>query len=264
MQSPLLNLPILPKGAVINDDGIINFKKNNSDRHRFKQERRRKIRHQTAWHESKHHGLLIGSGDEKTLDLGMVNFFSVEIADPAGVLERLAREEMFFANARTPKELEDFAPETVVGIGQYKYGRSVGYVLVYNEEKKGLGFPGGRVRLGQSPEARLIIEVDEETALRCIVLGTPVSQLKLGEDEHVFLAYAVEYTGGIPQARPTKEEPIVAIIFVDEATLLKACQTDSLIEVGDIGALPVLRSHRRVFLDYITVRDGSNKEVANV
>ena len=117
------------------------------------------------------------------------------------------------------------------------------------------------VGLGAARHLRLI-EVDEETALRCKVSGdSPVSKLIIGEDEHIFIAYEIEYTGGVPQARPTKDEPIVAVIFVDEPTLLKACRNDEVIDVGGFGQLPILRSHRRAFLDYIAARDGAKQEV---
>jgi hypothetical protein len=189
--------------------------------------------------------------------------------------ETLSSEHKYFENAMTPTELERFSSQTVVGIGEYfSRGKSKGYILVLNELKTlgggvpGLGFPGGRVRLGESSDARLQKEVLEETGLTCEVLNPdkpPVAEHKVGEEEHKFSAYEIEITGGKPRPSPTRDEPITAIIFIDEPTLKSACQVDGRIAVK-IGKretiIGILRNHRIVFLEYLRKKEA--KEAANV
>lgn len=220
--------------------------------------KRRKQRDRDAWRDSKHHSItpeIIGE---------FARLWGVDEAiDPEKIAAALAREHGIFANARTAAELEDNAPQTVVGIGRYK---KRGYVLVYNEAKHGLGFPGGRVRYGQSPEARLVLETAEEANLVCKVTSPPVSEHFVGEEEHLFTAFEVEYTGGRPIARPTEDEPITAIVFVDEKTLLNACRTSALLAVKGLSEpVGILASHRKVFLEHASKRrEGERKEAASV
>jgi ADP-ribose pyrophosphatase YjhB (NUDIX family) len=190
--------------------------------------------------------------------------------------EILATEHQCFENAKSPSELEEFSHQTVVGIGQHK---KRGYILVLNELKvlgdgvPGLGFPGGRVRLGETPINRLKKEFLEETGLCCEVLPNqlPVAEHKVGEEEHKFSAYKINITSGKPQASPTKDEPISAIIFLDEETLKAACKNDGCIRVK-VGKqeriVGVLRNHRLAFMEYLRKRDAAKpvalKEVAGV
>lgn len=190
-----------------------------------------------------------------------------------GIAGILATEHAYFENAMTATELEQFSNQTVVGIGEYK---NKGFVLVLNELKTlgdgvfGLGFPGGRVRLGESPDARLKKEYLEETGLVCEVLNPgqkPVAGHRVGEEEdHLFSAYEIIITGGKPQVHPTKDEPIIAIVYIDRETLFNLCsQKDNRIKIR-VGrkefVAGVLRSHRVVFLEYL--RKQKQTEVANV
>ncbi len=191
------------------------------------------------------------------------------------VAEVLATEHRYFENSMSPAELEQFSHQTVVGIGEYYYrGKNRGYVLVLNKLKTlgsgvpGLGFPGGRVRLGESPNVRLMKEFLEESGLNCEVVNpdqSPVAEHNVGEEEHRFSAYKVKITGGKPQPNPTKDEPITAIIFIDEQTLKLACRDDGRIKVK-IGkrelVVGILRSHRLVFLEYLRKKEA--EEAANV
>ncbi|MBI2062689.1 MAG: NUDIX domain-containing protein [Candidatus Yanofskybacteria bacterium] len=190
----------------------------------------------------------------------------------------LKLEQEYFENAMTSAELECFSRQTVVGIGQYfSRGKRKGYVLVLNEFKRmfpdneefGLGFPGGRVRIGESPHARLQKESPEETGLICEVLNSdrpPVAEHKVGEEEHLFSAYEVKYVGGRPRPAPTKDEPITAIVFVDEETLQNVCKTNGRLRIKIekkeliVGILP---NHRRVFLKYLHMKEacGGGKNV---
>ena len=112
------------------------------------------------------------------------------------------------------------------------------------------------MRFGQSAEARVVIETKEETNLDAqVVSNGPVSEHLVGEEEHLFSAFEIVYTGGAPMARPTKEEPITAIIFVGEEELLNACLKHVPIEVGGLGPVMVKYSHRKVFLEFLRKKE---------
>ena len=187
--------------------------------------------------------------------------------------EDLATEHQHFENAMTLAELEIFSDKTAVIIAQETRGRNKGcYPMVLNQLKMlhdgafGLGFPGGRVRLGETPVARILKECPEETGLTCKVFNPdqpPVSEHLVGEDDHGhgFLAYAGLIVGGKPRPLQTKGEPILAIVFIDEETLERVCRLDGRITVkGFRDPVGVLRSHRMVFLEYLRKKG----EVANV
>lgn len=251
------------------------------ERKRVKSAQIREQRDRAAWRGSKHHSItpelvsefvqLWGSGEALT--------------NPEEFAAALTGEHRVFANIMTPAELEQFSHQTVVGIGEYYHrSKNKGFVLVLNELKKlsdgalGLGFPGGRVRLGESPDARLGKEYLEESGLVCEVVNPdqpPVAEHKVGEEEHRISAYEIRITGGKPQPNPTKDEPIIAVVFVDKQTLKLACQNDGRIAVK-IGrrklVVGVLRSHRILFLEYLRGKEaqreaeviGMMEEVANV
>jgi ADP-ribose pyrophosphatase YjhB (NUDIX family) len=219
--------------------------------------REKKRRNIAAGQESKHCAITPEVVGEFARMWGNGNL-AVDLTELAA---ELAAEHKIFANAKSAAELENNAPQTVVGIGEYKRGRQRGFVLVYNEAKRGLGFPGGRVRFGQSPEARLIQEMAEETNLVCEVISPPVSEHPVGEEEHRFTAFEVRFIGGRPMARPTKDEPITAVVFIDGGILLDICRTGGLIKVKGLPEpVGILASHRRVFLEFASKR----KEAADV
>lgn len=228
------------------------------EKRRAKLAKEKKLRDMQAWRESKHHAVTTEVVAE------LAKKFGVEIANPKKLANELAGEHQIFANIKSPEELEDNAPQTVVGIGEYKKGRIQGIPMLYNEKKRGLGFPGGRVRFGQHPISRLKIEMKEEAGLKCEVLGEePVSEFFIGEEKHIFSAFEVKFTGGKPRVNPTEDEPITVIVFVKYEILLAACRENKSINVKGIGPLPILRSHKLVFLDLVRVRN-SVKEATNV
>jgi len=165
----------------------------------------------------------------------------------------LKEEHALFANTKNPRELEEFSRQTVVGIGLYKKGRKQGYILVDNEAKSGLGFPGGRVRIGESTEPRLVKEFLEETGLHAVVASdSPVAEFKVGEEEHIFSAFEIQIAGGKPQVIYRKDEPIVGILLIDEVTLEALCKTGGVLPSGK-GILP---NHRKAFLQFLRRKRG--------
>lgn len=198
--------------------------------------------------------------------------------DPISLAASLAREQRYFENNLSAAETERFSNQTVVGIGQETRGRDKGcYPLVLNFLKKlsdgvlGLGFPGGRVRLGETPTVRLLKEYPEESGLIPEILNPDqtVAEHKVGESGHEFLAYEVRVIGGKPKPAFTKGEQIVTVVFVDEQTLEKVCRIDGGIRVKGFGVVGVLRSHREVFLEYLRKKQKKTmpnivEEVANV
>lgn len=256
------------------DSGITSYKSRppltRQERKRVRSAQIREQRDRAAWRGSKHHSITPELVSEFVQLWG-----SGEATNPGELAATLAGEHRVFANAMTPAELEQFSHQTVVGIGEYYHrSKNKGFVLVLNELKKlsdgalGLGFPGGRVRLGESPDARLEKEYLEESGLVCEVVNPdqpPVAEHKVGEEEHRISAYEIRITGGKPQPNPTKDEPIIAVVFVDKQTLKLACQNNGRIAVK-IGrrklVVGVLRSHRILFLEYL--RGKEVEEVANV
>jgi len=185
-------------------------------------------------------------------------------ADPVSLANGLAREHRYFENPLTSAELERFSHQTVVGIGQETRGRNKGcFPLVLNllktlrDEVPGLGFPGGRVRLGETPTARLHKEFLEESGLIPEIVNPdePMAKHKIGEEEHEFLAYEVKIVGGKTKPAFSKGEQIVAIVFVDGKTLTEVCRKDGRINVKGFGVVGVLRSHRLVFLEYLRKKE---------
>lgn len=189
--------------------------------------------------------------------------------DPTSLAETLAREQRYFENPLTSAELERFSHQTVVGIGPETRGRNGGcYPLVLNLLKTlhdgvpGLGFPGGRVRLGETPTARLLKEYLEESGLVSEVVNPdqpPVAKHLVGEEGHEFLAYEVRVVSGKPKPAFTKGEQIVAVVFVDETLLAKVCRTDGRMTVKGFGLVGVLRSHRLVFLEYLRKKEARKR-----
>ncbi len=215
-----------------------------------------------AWLQSKHHAI------DKSMLEGFAMMWGVKLDGIDITTNRLAKEHEIFANKKSPEELEEYSSQTVVGVGYYKDEDTGvgGYPLVFNTIKRGLGFPGGRVRIGQSPLARLFIEIEEETGLiSCPLSDVPFSDFFVTEDEdHSMSAYPVEFTGGQPMARPTEEEPIEEIVFVRHDILLRACQRDERINTLRHGAQGILSNHRKVFLDFVRSQQKVVQEVVNV
>ncbi len=192
----------------------------------------------------------------------MFKEFGCELpANIKALASELASDQRIFENGLTAAELERYSNQTAVLIGEFfRKGKNRGFPLVLNEAKTlgdesfGLGFPGGRVRRGESPAARLTKESFEETGLKAEVLDvSPVAEHPVGEEEHLFSAYRGRFIGGKPCAKPTVDEPITAIIFLDGETLFRTCQIDGRINVKigrEIKKAGILRSHRLVFMEY--------------
>lgn len=201
----------------------------------------------------KSHSIRVESFDEFA-QLWLNEVERQELLARAGELATISIEEhAVFANTYSAAELESSARVTVVGIGPYA---DLGLMMVYNRKKNGLGFPGGRVRHGQTDTVRLVMEIDQETGMKAEVLSDKqISSFLVGEEEHEFRVYEVKYTGGTPMARPTKEEPITVVAFVPEEVLKAACLTGGRIQVQGLKQpVAVLRSHRKGFLDYLNRR----------
>lgn len=188
----------------------------------------------------------------------------VDRESPRSLAETLAEEHRYFENDLTAAETERFSKRTAVGIGQETRGRNKGcYPLVLNLLKTlsdgvpGLGFPGGRVRLGETPAARVQKEYLEESGLIPEIINPdqPVAKHKVGEEEHEFLAYEVKIIGGKAKPAFSKGEQIVSIVFIEEETLTRVCRTDGRIMVKGFGPVGVLRSHRLAFLEYLRKKE---------
>ena len=131
----------------------------------------------------------------------------------------------------------------------------------------GLGFPGGRVRLGETPAARLTKEFQEESGLIPEILNPdqpPIAKHLVGEEGHEFFAHEVRIARGKAKPAFTKGEQIVAVVFVDEETLAKICRFDGRIMVKGFGPVGVLRSHRLVFLEYLRKRARAEEKTTAV
>jgi ADP-ribose pyrophosphatase YjhB (NUDIX family) len=201
-------------------------------------------------------------------------------SDPASLANILANEHRCFENSLTAAETERLSKQTVVGIGVEIRGRNKGcYPLVLNlfktltDRAPGLGFPGGRVHLGETPSVSLSREYREETNLIVEIVNPdqlPVARHLVGEEEHEFLAYEVRIIGGKAKPAFTKSEQIISVVFVDEKLLAKVCFTDGRITVKGFGPVGVLRSHRLAFLEYLRKKELEKtapsvvEEVANV
>ncbi|HEY4510276.1 MAG TPA: NUDIX domain-containing protein [Candidatus Paceibacterota bacterium] len=173
-------------------------------------------------------------------------------------------EHFIFSQGGSLEELEEFATETVVGIGLLKINRVIGYVMVENEKRTGYGFPGGTVRPGEKPPRSLQREIREETSLEGIVLDpdNPVSSHEVGENGYMFTAYAVSF-GGEPQVpKYSKEEPIINIHIIKEDVLRKLCISGKALKLADgqIGK-GILLSHRKVFLEYMRIKDSEKLQL---
>ena len=172
----------------------------------------------------------------------------------SAVAGKLAMEHSYFANTNTLSQLENHSMQTVVGIGYHKKGRTEGYIIVSNTNKSGHGFPGGRTRLGESPEAALQREIPEETGLECTV-GNLIDEFIVGDEGHKFSIYEIAFTGGrirVPEFN--KEEPIDGVIAVEPLLLERACRENGLIQVKGLPNKGILPSHRRGFLTYLLTK----------
>lgn len=207
--------------------------------------------------------LLDAKSDAITPDL-FVLWDGLEIKGLRTLAETLANEHRYFENDLTAAETERFSHQTAVGIGRETRGRNKDcYPLVLNllktlqDRVPGLGFPGGRVRLGETPTARILKEYSEETGLVPEIINPdePVASHKVGEEGHDFLAYEVRIVGGRAKPAFSKGEQIVAVVFVDEETLARVCRIDGRIVVKGFGPVGVLRSHRLVFLEYLRKKE---------
>jgi ADP-ribose pyrophosphatase YjhB (NUDIX family) len=197
----------------------------------------------------------------------MAEIFGTDPVTASAVAEQLAMEHSYFANTNTLSQLENHSMQTVVGIGYYRKGRTEGYIIVSNADKSGHGFPGGRTRLGESPEVALQREIPEETGLNCAV-GNLIDEFIVGDEGHKFSIYEIVFTGGkIRVPVFNKEEPIDGVIAVAQDLLEKACRENGLIQVKGLATKGILPSHRRGFLTYLLTKleaKGQAMEAQNV
>ncbi|PJE50360.1 MAG: hypothetical protein COV29_04250 [Candidatus Yanofskybacteria bacterium CG10_big_fil_rev_8_21_14_0_10_36_16] len=180
----------------------------------------------------------------------------------------LAREHRMFEESGCLKDLEEHSDQTVVAIGLFDEK----FILVDDQNKSGLGFPGGSVTPGEMPVKTLIREIGEEVDLSAEVFESYYVEFPVGEtqeDPHIFSAYWVSFIGNKPNIKKfDKEEPITAIYLVSYDTILRLCQTNGILIHEGKRTKPILRNHRIAFLQMVELlnsrSENSEKEASYV